>query len=696
MAIKKKILDENLDIMDAVDNLSHLAELEEGETKAPTVDAVKGSFRAVHDYLKTIYSGDKDQLKSVETQKGVQAIMQLAGEAAERMDKMSSVFGKVHGKEFKPLNLKEFEELKKFYHDKIVKRFQDVLEHEDEWQEEWGSGEQDPMDIERVGLKDLQTVKRDKKYELFHIRKEDGKPYFNRNLLRHIRLVHNFDDLICETCVDDPLLKIKILEDKELYESALEIRDECAKTFASYFKDALKFKEIEMVNKLNMASMALLLATNERNLLSTAYGKSVHLYFKDFLSYLRTVVSSTDYMNTLEQTFEELDPLRRALIHLTQRLCFRLITRKPDSSDVMAHLYSVLKRSYKEKFDPKTEGMLAYFNRVLDYHEGMSELLRHFPNGPLFKTLDVFRRDVEKFDPIMQDNIPHRQFTLKLHDNNTMVLRMGCPTWQETIDKAFVNGEFLCYLRHLKCVKEHHLLINLQNRTSWEEFTRSETLEHIQLDAEYAPACTIVTLAKDTEFYNQTDSFLKETNASTFKKMLAEQVKNGASCGFYFPKTVPDREIKTFTKEALSFIHQNFFDGKAKLTRKSRLEFIELYYAFLTLKVMDIIKPQYMSLTCKDAVDSGPCASAMLYGILRLLQGDEKWDEDEKIFFLYLIYAPALMVRERTVDLQRLSRLMSALTTVATSLENDRSKIVKGFSALYETDFLSKLKIDIN
>lgn len=696
MATKKNVLESNLDIVDAVDNLSMLAELEEGEAKAPTIETVKDSFRAVHVYLQTVYLGGKEQLQNTDTQRGIQAIMQLAGEAAERMDKMSSLFGKVHGKEFKPLNLKEFEELKKFYHDKLVKRFQDVLKHEDDWQEEWGSGEQDPMDIERVGLKDLQTVKRDKKYELFYIRKEDGKPYFNRNLLRHIRLVHNLDDLICKSSEDDPLLKIKILEDKDLYESALEIRLHCKKTFDSYFKDALKFKEIEMVNRLNMASMALFLATNERNLLSTVLGKSVHLYFKDFLIYLRSVVSCTDYMNMIDQVFEELDPLRRSIIQLTERLCFSLLTRKPDSSDVIAYLHAVLKRSYRGHFDEKTEEMLAYFDRVLDYHEGMSELLRHFPNGPLFKTLDVFRQDVEKFDPIMQENVPYKQYTLKLHDNHIAVLRMGCPTWQETIDKAFINGEFLCYLRHLKGIKEHHLLINLQNRTAWEEFTRSETLEHIQLDAEYAPACTIVTFAKDTDFYNQTDTFLKIKDTATFKKMLAQQVQDGPACGFYFPKTVQEREIRSFTKEALAFIHQYFFDNKKTLTRKSRLEFIEIYYALLTLKMIDMIKPQYVSLSCKDAIDSGPCASAMLYGLLRLMQSGKKWDEDEKIFFLYLIYAPALMVRERPVDLQRLSRLMSALTTLTSCLENNRKAIVKGFSDLFETDFLTKLKVETN
>lgn len=691
MAIKKRILEDNLSVMDAVDHLSQLAELDEGEQRAPAIEVIKGSFRAVHDYLETLYKGDKTQLKDMDTQKGVQAIMQLAGEAAERMDKCASIFGKVHGKQFKPLNLKEFEDLKTFYHDKIVKRFKEVLKHEEEWQEEWGSGEPDPMDVERIGLKDLETVKRDKKYELFYIRKEDGKPYFNRNLLRHIRLVSDFDELVTVKDGEDPLLKLKTLDDKELYESAIEIRENCQKMLLHFYKDALKFKEIAMVNHLNMAVMALLLATNERNLLKATVGKSVHLYFKDFLYYLRKVVSSTDYMNTLDQSMDELDPLRRSLILLTQKLSYLLITRSPDIGDTLSHLYRIIKKGYEGRILPQPSGMFGYFNSLLDHSDSMKHLLKHYPNGPLFKTLDVFRETATCFDPMLQENIPHKQFAIKAHDTNIDLIRLPCPTSQENIDKAYINGEFLCYLRHLKTIKSHHLLINLQNRTSWDEFTRSETLENIQLDAEYAPACTIVTLAKDTDFYSQTDVFFKESKASNFKKTLASQVKEGPSCGFFFPKSIPMKEINNFTKEALTFIHQFFFDGKTTLTRKQRLEFIEIYYTLLTLKIMDVVKPQYMSLTCKDAVDSGPCTTAMLFGILRLLQKDKEWDESEKDFFLWLLYAPALMVRERPCDLQRLSRTISALATSATCIEHNHKEIAKAFNQLYETDFLKKL-----
>ena len=43
-----------------------------------------------------------------------------------------------------------------FYDHKILKRFEEVIQSEDRWEEEW-AGEEDPADIKRRGLKDLET-----------------------------------------------------------------------------------------------------------------------------------------------------------------------------------------------------------------------------------------------------------------------------------------------------------------------------------------------------------------------------------------------------------------------------------------------------------------------------------------------------------------------------------------------------------
>ena len=109
-----------LSVIEAVDNLSNMAELDLSipEEKAaqeertedqiseqmhalswrdPTYYAynrerVKDTFRTVLKYMQELYEKDKGQLRDVETQRGIQALMVLAGEAAQKIDKFTDIF----------------------------------------------------------------------------------------------------------------------------------------------------------------------------------------------------------------------------------------------------------------------------------------------------------------------------------------------------------------------------------------------------------------------------------------------------------------------------------------------------------------------------------------------------------------------------------------------------------------------------
>ena len=91
MAKKRKSKsDDEMSILDAVDNLSDMAELDvshereekrgvkknlhslkdlEKEEKEETLSTVKGTFKTVHKYLENVYSRDKEQLKDREMQR---------------------------------------------------------------------------------------------------------------------------------------------------------------------------------------------------------------------------------------------------------------------------------------------------------------------------------------------------------------------------------------------------------------------------------------------------------------------------------------------------------------------------------------------------------------------------------------------------------------------------------------------------
>ena len=705
-------------IMDAVDNLSSMAELDEKQIavskdlkaviatddddsyrwldpkdKEQTMTRVKSTFRVVHDYLKHIYSKDKKHLKDTEMQKGIQAIMVLAGEAAEKVDTCTSLFKGMQ--EEKISELKEYQNLHKFYFTKIVKRFQEVLESEELWKKEWESVDEDIRDIQRIGLKDLETVKRDRKYELFYIKKEDGRPYFNRNLIRHIKLVSDFDEVISDVEGADPLLRIQLLQDKDSYETAREIRKNCESEIEDFYKDALKFKENTLISTVNKAMIALILTTNPQNLLQHTSGKSCLGYFLDFQKYLREAMDSATYLQWINNPPDAADHLNRALLHVIHALCFHFFTHTGMRQETTNYLYDLIKRGRGGEVVQVTD-LIFFLNALLEDHESIMNILKRYPNGPLFKTLDTFVAEEELiFDPIMQQNFPLALYQFSSKSYKATCLKLPGPTKQKRIDKADVLEEFKGYLRHLISdqKKEKLLIFNFQDRTTWEEHARAKAIEELQNDAEFARHLLVVTLPKKTEFYYQTDVYLAVNDAADFLKLLREQLDSHEECGFHFPASLSSVEISKFFDECIPLIHEHFFTNKKKLTRKNRLDFIEIFYQFFMMKILDMTRAEFVSFSCKDGVDIGSTSAGSFYIFLKLMSGQTSFDEDDREFIHWMLFSPALLVRERIVDTHRLNRMVSTQLVTNAQLKKHRVKILKAFESLY--DFPSFKEIDL-
>lgn len=693
--MKKKVL-EDMTIMEAVDNLSSMAELDEKKVspeeinpyrwldpknKEQTMTRVKGTFRVVHDYLKHIYSKDKKQLKDVEMQKGIQAIMVLAGEVAEKID---TCFKGIQDE--KVSELKEYQNLHKFYFTKIVKRFQEVLESEELWKEEWESGEEDIRDIQRVGLKDLETVKRDRKYELFYIRNEDGKPYFNKNLIRHIKLVSDFDEVISDIEGDDPLLRIQLLQDKDAYETAREIRTNIESHLEEFYRNALKFKENQLITMTNKAVMALMLATNPRNLLQHTAGKSCQSYLHDFQVYLREAINSADYLQWMNSAPEESDHLNQSMLRLIHVICFHFFTHTGMRQETTSYLYDLIKRGRGGEIT-QVKDFIFFLNALLEDHESIMNILKRYPNGPLFKTLDVFAGGASlTFDPIGQQNYPLALYEFSNKSLRSTCLKLPCPTQQSVINKALILEEFKGYLRHLVAdqKQEKLLIFNFQDRTTWEEHARAKVIEEVQHDAEFSKHLLVVTLPKKTDFYYQTDVYLGVNDASDFTRLLKEQLASREECGFHFPPSLSETEINRFIEDSIPLIHQLFFINKKKLTRKNRLDFIEIFYHFFMMKVIDMTRPEFVSFSCKDGIDIGSSAAGSFYAFLKIMSEQSTFEEGDREFMHWMLFSPALLIRERVVDTHRLNRMISTLSVTNAELKKRKAKILEAFQKLYD------------
>ena len=689
---------EKLTIVEAVDNLSHMAELdmipthEEGEEARPETnkETVRETFRTVFSYLEHLYKKDKDQLREPTTQKGIKAMMILAGEAAVKLDKFTNIF---KGTALASVTeLKEFKDLQEFYQNKIRRRFQEALATEEAYQEEWKSTPADLIDAERRCLKNLETVKRDKRYELFYIKNEDGTPFFNKSLLRHIKLVGDFDEGVSQLEEEDYFKKIRIAQDRDLQGSAKEILRDASAYLDEFYKEATKHKGRELVTTLNKTVMALMLAANPRNLILNTTAKYCLQYYEDFHLFLRETLSMPEYRELSGLPSEKLTGFSRVIVNLTLALSGAFFTRTSQRESAVEAIQRMIQSGAKELSSGhiQVHEPLLLWNSILDADEEMRSYLKQNSNGPILKTFELLNEERNPevgFDPLSQGNNPFQIFTFADDKNHVTLLHLPSPTRQEYINRADVVEEFRAFMRYLNLRGAHkkHLLINLQDRTSWEEHARCQCLEKIQNEDEYADNLYVVTLTKDTEFYLQSGDYLEVNDSDAFIAQFKDQLASGEQCGFYFPPRLRSKEFDDIINELIEKIHRYFFKDKKELTRKNRLDFIEIFYHFFTLKLIDWVNPDTLSFTSKDSLDTGAAAGASFFSFLRMMSSRESFSQKEKNDLLWMFNSPALTVRGRLIDAQRMSRSVSCLAHMHTEFDERAKELIKAFNEFYST-----------
>ena len=221
------------------------------------------------------------------------------------------------------------------------------------------------------------------------------------------------------------------------------------------------------------------------------------------------------------------------------------------------------------------------------------------------------------------------------------------------------------------------MLINLQDKTSWRDTARCTALEGVQKNVEFNKSSRSF-LAKDTPFYYQIKEYASKSNAAEF---IATLVHNN---------NLP--HLKPFIDSITKAIHKHFFGKNDTLNRREREDFIEIFYLFLSLKVLDLASPNTASFTCKDGVDTGAAQTAAFYAFLKLLKS-EFTTKPELDYFRWLLYAPALFVRERAIDQERLNRMLSALEALDHALSENRTSFHKDIDKLYTQGLFKTLKV---
>lgn len=668
----------HLTITEAVETLSTLADLELDQTlidymqispqeERPTIwhieeeditsvmKKVQELFGVILNYFQSHYKKGNYVVLDSHTTEGIQAVMLLIGEAAKKLDRYTAL---LNASTPSVTNLKEYKKLQEFYQTQIARKIEEgtlskwILALSRQRLDREAMEEVKGPSLSNHIFVDLDTAKNDSEYELFLIHKEDGTRFFNPRLIRSMKLACDFGGYLGGMAEGNPLESIHLWLDRGAYESAKNILHFCRPTLEK-FHHWIK-GEGEMEGCITKAILALMMCSNPHQLTNGAT-KSCCNYFHDFLSFLRSALHTREYQRLVTYPPEQADERAYALLSVLHKLCQALYTQMQGDKEILPNVLQLVQPQEASK------GVAhSVWSHQMEIYQSLALLMKQYPNGGLFKTLAGLEEEEWRvYDPLFQNNLPANLFSFEWDHHTIKNIRMPAPLFQEVIQKASIVEEFKGFLRSLVPDEEKCLVINLQDRTSWREKSRCIAIEELQRHPDFEDLLVVVSLTKDTEFYHQEAPYEKENHADRFIKEFQVQLEE-EDHGFSFPEAIREQLWPNFIPEMLHQIHQEFFGGRNLLTREHRLNFIEIAYLLLELKIIAIVKPTVVSLMCKDGLDVSAESNALLYIVLHWMQEEELTPYELEQVSL-ILHLPAIAVRERLLLPERFNRFQRAL-----------------------------------
>lgn len=670
-----------------------------------TVSLIQETFQVVLDYLRDVYTTQSSSVGKPSIVEGVKTIMVLVGDAAQKLDKFTTLFQRTKAKSVK--ELKEYKQLQEFYLTRIARKIDEGILGK--WILELTKGAmakpiltaKKPISSNYVFI-DLESVKKDTEYELFYLRKEDGSRFFNPRLVRNIKLVCDFGETINKEKSIDSLIDLKIWQDLGLHIAAKEIFRSLGGTLDRYFHETRRSLKKELVTDLNKALMALLMCCNPKNLLKNAPAKCCSEYFKDFQFFLRAALTSREYQRIIVYPPKKSARLAQCILEVVHSLCRGIYSGVHGFQELIPHfqkLFQEAKDAQSSEHEKAAKESHALWSSLASDYAAIKKIAKQHSNGPLEKVLEILELGTyHTYDPLGQLNVPFQFYSLYLKEHKMTNLRIPSPTVQEFIHKASIVDEFKGFLRsyYKSQFKRKHLLINLQDKTSWKEHIRCVALEELQEGGAFSKMLDVVTLAKETEFYHQVAPYNEDNHAHVFISHLKFNLQD-ENCGYYFPNWIKKQIFPEFIDGIIEAVHQVFFGGMNVLTHNNRKDFIEIFYLFLQLKLLEIVQPDSFSFTCKDGVDAGSAASAELYSFLKVLN-DRSFSKNDQEHIDFILYIAPLLIRERTILSEKFERMVQAIKRVETTRSEFgnhefQRMITEKFGKFYHTDILHSLSL---
>lgn len=643
-----------------------------GSDKQQTLHVVKDIFKVILNHFKNFYQNENTFVTDSKKLEGIKTIMVIVGEAAKKIDRFTNLF-----KDSRPesvTGLREYKQLQEFYKRKISRTIDEATlgkwilgltqrtfqEHSIKHVEGIRS-----LETRHVFV-DLDSVKKDTEYELFFIRKEDGTRFFSPRLIRNIKLVCDFGAHIGQAKERDPLTDKAIWEDRYGYGQARNLLTLVMPVLKRYHPAIVRNKQHEFAATLNKAIIALLLASSKTRLNVAGASKTCKEYWSDFQVFFREVLVSREFQKLNAFPAEKLNEVDTAASRIINAILRALFEEGRSVTDIRSYLHFLMNESSEAiSIDHRREaekcGMI--WSKLAAEYSAFQKFMTHHMSGPLDKVLTLLEDgNFQVYDPYMLNQTPELLFNIYDKKRKVSLIALPSPTVQEFIQNAKVNEEFLSYLRASHTDHAPILLINYQDRTSWREHARAHEVEGLEEASAFQGQLTVVSLPRDTEFYRQDAPYHEDHQAAVFKKHLQAHMADNQS-GFYMSDKLRKVITPAWIEGVFNAINRIFFSGKNVIPRESRLEFIELFYLFFTLKVIEIVKAEKVFLCCKDGVDVTPAAACELFLALKLFNGEVLTASDHQSV-QEMLYGSALINRERVLLADRFHRMLNMVKLI--------------------------------
>lgn len=493
----------------------------------------------------------------------------------------------------------------------------------------------------------LRQIERDEQYEWLYLYREDGSLFISGQLRKKISQICRLSCSLDTFEGNDPLIYLKSWEKEKIQYFVAELTDFVREELALYRKALQNFRKLTLISSLQRALFALQLSGCHRESSNRAVQKNSIHYFCDFLSLFCTFLSSQEFRQLQEKFLFAHSQQGQAILQLVHALCrgFFLLPS-------FTHLYGELLQKLIGSREQREESLSA---ELSFQYEALSSTLKKHPNGPIYKILDLLlEKKVSPFDPLGQ---LHLSYVIYTTARGTKWIHLPSPTIQMHVREASLHPIFERWMHSYRENGQKHLLINLQDRDAYPSVARHLALARGAKSSPYF----LYSLPMNTPFYWQQFNEEKEMDIALFFSSLLQQWEE---------EELPESETCSLLFRE---IHTLFFPNKITLWREERLNFIDLFHLFLSLKWIEQLQPHSFSFTCKDGIDRSSMMEGLLFFFLHDLE-KIRFDQEETSSLSLLLFIPALILRQRVPQRERFVRFLSLFHRIESVFEREEEK----------------------